>query len=962
MKSTKSFLGLAALLLAIIALVLTGCPDPNGGGGVPAPTVPSGTATDTGTASGTGTGTGTTGTGTAAFVPVTNITGVPTGATAGSDQTLSGTVVPGNATNQTITWSVYSVGTTGASIVDGKLKTTAAGTATVRAIIINGLTATDNYTQDFTITVGAEFVPVTGITGVPGTATVGADRSLSGTVIPANATNQTITWTVKTEGGTRASLVDGNKLRTTSEGTAMITAAIAGGQSAADSYTQDFAITVTTVAPPFVPVTNITGVPGAATAGIDLALSGAVTPTNATNQTIAWTVKTEGGTGASIVNGNKLRTTAAGTATITAAIADGSSASSNYTKDFYITVTLPFVAVSNISGVPSAATIGTDLTLSGTVTPIEATNRTITWSVYSAGSTGASIVSGKLRTTGAGTATVRATVANGLTASSNYTQDFTVTVSDTTAPTLSAGSVEALTTTAGTTATLKFTSNEAGTYYYLVLAAGAGAPAAATIQAQGTAVTKGSATATASQNTINVTGLTAGTQYKAYIVVKDAAGNVSAVLTISGVNPVTAGITAVLYVGASTTPQSGVSSLAGAITWLGANTTNNGAYTIELRATGAIAPTSLSYSGKTVKITLKGDTAVRTVSLSDNGSMFTLGSGVTLTLDNNVTLLGRSGNTASLVIVNSGGALDMKGTAKITGNVVSSYNPYGGGVLVSSGGSFTMSGNATITDNTASSPYSSSAYGGGVFVNGSFTMNDSATVSGNTASSSERCYGGGVYINSGSFTMNGSATISGNTASSYGEVRSSYGGGVYVYNSNFIMNDSAALTNNTASDSSSASGSAGGGVYFGGSGSFSMSGSAMVSGNSSRSIGGGVYIDSGSFTMSGNATVSNNRATWGGGVRLDGGNFSLSGSATVSGNTASYYGGGVFINNGSFTKTGGVIYGSNETNASLRNIVTGQTTSGAAVYKDSTHRRETTASTGQDMYNSGSTYTGQWND
>jgi uncharacterized repeat protein (TIGR02543 family) len=90
------------------------------------------------------------------FVPVTNITGVPTGATAGTDLSLSGTVVPGNATNQTITWSVASAGATGASIVSGTtLRTTAAGTATITATVINGLTASSNYTQNFDITVTA---------------------------------------------------------------------------------------------------------------------------------------------------------------------------------------------------------------------------------------------------------------------------------------------------------------------------------------------------------------------------------------------------------------------------------------------------------------------------------------------------------------------------------------------------------------------------------------------------------------------------------------------------------------------------------------------------------------------------------------------------------------------------------------------------------------------------------------
>jgi hypothetical protein len=111
---------------------------------------------------------------------------------------------------------------------------------------------------------------------------------------------------------------------------------------------------------------------------------------------------------------------------------------------------------------------------------------------------------------------------------------------DNTAPVLSAGSVEYLITMDRTTATLKFTSNEAGDCYYLVQAAGRAAPLATTVTSSGvtaTAATKGSSPATANQNSIPVIGLTMGAKYNAYIVVKDAAGNPSNMLTIPDVNP-----------------------------------------------------------------------------------------------------------------------------------------------------------------------------------------------------------------------------------------------------------------------------------------------------------------------------------------------------------------------------------------------------------------------------------------
>jgi hypothetical protein len=219
-------------------------------------------------------------------------------------------------------------------------------------------------------------------------------------------------------------------------------------------------------------------------------------------------------------------------------------------------------------------------------------------------------------------------------------------------------------------------------------------------------------------------------------------------------------------------------SLDAALAWIGNHAVTGDTYTLMLKNNETISPKSLSYSGKTVGITLNGGTTERTVSLSTTGSLFTVGSGVTLILDNNVTLQGRSDNTASLVIVSSGGTLVMNTGSKINGNTFSSQSSSGGGVYVAEG-TFTMSG-GTISGNT-------SLFGGGVCVSGgTFTMSG-GTISGNTSSSysssSSACssFGGGVYVGGGKFTMSG-GTISGNTSSS---PISSSGGGVYVVDGTF---------------------------------------------------------------------------------------------------------------------------------------------------------------------------------
>ncbi|PKM62731.1 MAG: hypothetical protein CVU97_03940, partial [Firmicutes bacterium HGW-Firmicutes-21] len=117
------------------------------------------------------------------FVPATDIAGVPTIATAGTDLPLNGTVSPANATNKNIVWSIKDVGTTGATIISDNLVTTATGTVVITATITDGtkigITVTStpgtNYTKDFTITVSEPFFAITDIVGVPVSAVAGTD-------------------------------------------------------------------------------------------------------------------------------------------------------------------------------------------------------------------------------------------------------------------------------------------------------------------------------------------------------------------------------------------------------------------------------------------------------------------------------------------------------------------------------------------------------------------------------------------------------------------------------------------------------------------------------------------------------------------------------------------------------------------------------------------------------------------
>jgi hypothetical protein len=352
-----------------------------------------------------------------------------------------------------------------------------------------------------------------------------------------------------------------------------------------------------------------------------------------------------------------------------------------------------------------------------------------------------------------------------------------------------------------------------------------------------------------------------------------------------------------LYIGTDTSPQANTDTLALALGWLQTNTANNTDYTILLGADESLPPWTLGSSelnaaarDKTgVTITLKGKDAERTVQLSGTDSLFTVGGGVTLILDENITLKGISDNTKSLVSVWS--ALEMRENAKITGNTITASFSFGGGVNVWSG-TFTMNGNAAVSGNSVSG--SSITMGGGVYISGgTFAMNDSATVTGNTVSATASSSGGGVSVSAGgTFTMNDSASVSGNTATGTG----SSAGGVYMY-----------------------AASSGGGVSA--SGTFTMNDSATVSGNTASAgatTGGGVAVSSGTFTMNDSASVSNNTA-----------------SATAPYSVSPYsYGGGVYVYDGTFTMNGGTVYGSSAgTNA---NKLQGSGTNyGVSLYKGS---------------------------
>jgi hypothetical protein len=255
---------------------------------------------------------------------------------------------------------------------------------------------------------------------------------------------------------------------------------------------------------------------------------------------------------------------------------------------------------------------------------------------------------------------------------------------------------------------------------------------------------------------------------------------------------------------------------------------------------------------------------------------------------------------ALVYVARGGGGVFIDGNFSMTGGRISNNTSgnNGGGVFVSMNSNFTMTG-GEITGNTVKD-VGDRACGGGVYLDSatSFTM-EGGRITGNIASinflvNRESC-GGGVYLDGlNTFTMTG-GSIADNTAFST-TTGNSRGGGVYVGISDTFTMTGGEITGNKAYSNSSGSDSSGGGVYLYGLSTFTMEGGEITNNTSSSispySRGGGVYVSGITFTMTG-GEISGNTAT-----------------TTSNLNQYAFGGGGVYVESpGSYTKTGGTIYG-----------------------------------------------------
>ena len=325
--------------------------------------------------------------------PVTGVTLDKSSATLteGDELTLTATVNPDNATNKNVTWS--SSNSSVASVSNGKVTALKAGKATITVKTDDG-----GKTATCEVTVNAKVYPVTSVTLDKSSATLteGDELTLTATVNPDNATNKNVTWS--SSDNTVASVSNGRVTALKAGKATIIVKTDDGGKTATCEVTVNAKV---------YPVTSVTLDKSSATLteGDDLTLTATVNPDNATNKNVTWSSSDDAV--ASVSNG-KVTALKAGKATITVKTDDGGKIAT-----CEVTVNAKVYPVTSVSLDKTSATLteGDDLTLTATVNPSNATNKTVTWS--SSDKMIATVSAGKVTALKAGKATITVTTEDG---------------------------------------------------------------------------------------------------------------------------------------------------------------------------------------------------------------------------------------------------------------------------------------------------------------------------------------------------------------------------------------------------------------------------------------------------------------------------------------------------------------------------------------------------------------------
>lgn len=296
----------------------------------------------------------------------------------GEDFTLVATIKPDDATDKTVTWNSSDASI--ASVAEGKVKALKEGTTTISA-------KAGEKTATCSVVVAKKIIAVTSVSlnKTELSLTKGQSETLVATIKPDDATDKTVSWSSSNTG---VATVEDGKVTAVGGGEATITAK--AGEFEATCH-----ITVT------VPVTSISLDKTTMTIeeGTTASLTATVQPNDASDKSVEWSSSDES---VAMVENGTVTAVKEGSATIMARAGDK-------TAECKVTVSKKVIIVTSVELNKSTLELkkGESEILSATVTPDDATDKTITWSTSEA-SVASVDQNGKVTALKSGTATITA--------------------------------------------------------------------------------------------------------------------------------------------------------------------------------------------------------------------------------------------------------------------------------------------------------------------------------------------------------------------------------------------------------------------------------------------------------------------------------------------------------------------------------------------------------------------------
>lgn len=300
----------------------------------------------------------------------------------GESQVITATIIPTDATNKNIIWE--SSNPSVATVENGKITALEAGTTVVTATTEDG-----GSTESCVVTVIARVTSVT-LDKSEITINAGSVETLTATIDPSNATNKNLVWT---SSNPSVATVSNGKVTGISEGSVIITVKTEDGEKTA-TCSVNVVISVSAV------TLNKTRL--SMTIGDSETLTATISPANVTNKNVSWTSSNPSVVS---VNNGVIKALKSGTAKITVKTEEGSKSA---TCDISVVVPVTGITLSKTS---LTLEDGGSETITATVTPNNASNKTVHWT--SSDNNVATVYNGRINAINPGSATITVTTEEG---------------------------------------------------------------------------------------------------------------------------------------------------------------------------------------------------------------------------------------------------------------------------------------------------------------------------------------------------------------------------------------------------------------------------------------------------------------------------------------------------------------------------------------------------------------------